>query len=157
VAAVIGALVAVNAGGAALRADGADVDHRLVDAVQGQVAIEQPRVEHVGFESDHGLHRVMLRGLNGMPPEIGADIDEDAAMRRREVVGHPLRQRLLMGAVFGKVSAQKVAPLHKERQLRLLGSDAERRTPRHQPGQQECERSKRAGNAFHARPEMSDE
>jgi hypothetical protein len=66
------------------------------------------------------------------------------------VIGYPLRQQRLVGAVFGNVTTDNIAPIHKEGQLRLFGSGAERWTPWHEPGQQENESSDRTDDTKHA-------
>ena len=67
-----------------------------------------------------------------------------------QVIAYPLRQQRLVGAVFGNVTTNNIAPTNKEGQLRLFGSGAECWTPWHEPGQQENESSDRTGDTKHA-------
>ena len=80
-AAAVGSLVLVETDGAALCADGTGPDNDVVDAIERQIATEQRRVELVGLEGDHGFDGFVLGGMNRIPAEIGADIDEDAPWR----------------------------------------------------------------------------
>jgi hypothetical protein len=48
------------------------------------------------------------------------------------------------------MTTDNIAPTHKEEQLRLFGSGAERWTPWHEPGQQENESSDRTNDTKHA-------
>src|SRR4029077_13465808 len=93
---------------------------------------------------------LVFGSMHCIPPEIGADIDEDAPRRASQMIGYPLRQQRLVGPVFSNVTADNIAPTHKEGQLRLFRSGAECRTPWHEPGQQENESSDRTGDTKHA-------
>ena len=141
--AAIGSLVLVQTDGAASCADGTGPDNDVVDAIERQIATEQRRVELVRLEGDHGFYGFVLGSMNRIPAEIGADIDEDSAWRCGQVLGYPLGQQRLVGAVFGNVPADDVASIHEERQFRLLGAGAKRRTPGREPSQQKKQCSDR--------------
>src|SRR4051794_27925819 len=150
-AAAIGSLVLVQTDGAAACANGAGPYNDVVDAIERQIATEQRRIELVGLEGDDSLYGVVLGGMKRIPAEIGADIDEDTPWRCGQVLGYPLGQQRLVGAVFGDVPADDVASIHEEGQFRLLGPSAKRRTPGREPSQQKKQCSDRTDETNHAR------
>ena len=102
-------LVTVQTDRAALRADRAGTDDHLVYSIEQEIAIDEPDVERVRLEGHDRLHGVVLRAVQRVPAEIGADVDKNSGRRRREVAGNPLRQQRLMGAVFGNMAPDAIA------------------------------------------------
>jgi len=59
----------------------------------------------------------MLRGMQRMPAEIRADIDEEAGPRNGEIVGQPPRQQWLMRAVFRDMASDRIAIMNVKKQI----------------------------------------
>src|SRR4029077_14807371 len=78
---LVGRLVAIKPGQTRRGADGAGFDDDLVNGVDREISFKQPGVEGIRLESDDLLDAVVLGGVNGVPAEICADIDDNARRR----------------------------------------------------------------------------
>src|SRR5437016_5562431 len=152
--AAIGGLVAVQADAAALRAHRGIADDGVRDPVLSQVAVEQPTIERIGFEGHHGFDRRMLSGMQRVPSQIGAYVDENPRLRAREIIIEPAARNRLVRTVFGDVATDQVAMVNEKLQARACRADPECWTPRHQPRGQEHGGTDAARDANHRLPSL---
>src|SRR5262245_3195768 len=87
----------------------------------------------------------MLSGMNGVPSEIGADVNKNSLRRASEMVVEPAGGYRLMGAVFRDMPADQIAVVHEKLQTGIGRANLEGGTPGHQP------RGKKHGCAANAR------
>src|SRR5262245_57458478 len=121
----------------------------VADVVDRHVLVEEQRVERVRFKGHDRIDRDMSRRMNGMPPDVRADIDEDSRRGTFQVMINPRRHAWLMRTILGYMPADPVAPMNDEGQLRITGLNPIVRTPRDQPSSHKGEHPGRAWNSKH--------
>src|SRR5262249_13036904 len=117
--------------------------------VVDRVLVEEQRVERLRFEGHDRFDRDMSRRMNGMPPDVRADIDEDSRRRTFQAMSNPRRHAWLMRTILGYRPADPVAPRNDEGQLRITGLNPIVRAPRDQPSSHKGEHPGGAWDSKH--------